>query len=130
MKKTKIVNGRREWANKDYVEEIQTCYANPNLGKGYFVEVWVKELLVDELGFLFMSGGQFFILASNEGDPGVAITIRWENGHLVFPCSHSEQEPEPVINLMGLLDMIRSKWEAEYRRRKLKLEDSLLNEIP
>ena len=68
MKKTKIVNGRREWANKDYVEEIQTCYANPNLGKGYFVDVWVHELLVGELGFLFMSGGEFFILASNEGD--------------------------------------------------------------
>ena len=79
-------------------------------GKGYFVEVWVKELLVDELGFLFMSGGEFFILASNEGDRRVAITIRWENGRLVFPYSHSPREPEPVINLMGLLDMIRRKW--------------------
>ena len=73
MKKTKIVNGRREWANKDYVEEIQTCYANPNLGKGYFVDVWVHELLVGELGFLFMSGGEFFILASNEGDLGLRL---------------------------------------------------------
>jgi len=118
MKKTKMVNGRREWANKAWVEEIQTSYVNPNLGKGYFVEVWVKELLVDELGFLLMNGGEFFILASNEGEPGVAITIRWEGGLLVFPYSHSEQEPEPVINLVGLLDMIRSKWETEYRRRR------------
>jgi hypothetical protein len=117
MKKTKIVNGRREWANKGHVEEIQACYANPNLGKEYFVDVWVRELLVDELGFLFMSGEQFFILASNGQEPKVAITIRWENGRLVFPYSHSEQEPEPVINLMGLLDMIRSKWEAESRMR-------------
>jgi hypothetical protein len=31
---------------------------------------------------------------------------------------------------MDLLNMIRGKWEREYRRRKLELEDSLLNEIP
>ena len=119
MKKTKIKDGKRVWANEEFVQQFQERYEVARRGHGrddYFLKVWVKELLVDELGFRELTS--FFILVDDKQTPSIALTVRWENGFLVIPQGDPSLTPTPIHKLKDLLHVLREEWAREVTWRR------------
>jgi hypothetical protein len=105
MKKTHIVDGKREWVSEP--EDIQIAYLR---GDTNLVRDWVKELLVGELGF-----EEFIFDSYRLEHNGVSLQIGWDEDVLKI-CT--DEEDSKVHHIPLLLKRLRAEWQAEVRRSK------------